>query len=849
MRRDVAVPWSSIRERFGEIVADHGVRPAVVCGNETITYRDLHARATGTARSLVSDDDRRPVALDTESSLDCVVAIVSVLLSGRPLVLLDSQLPEERRAAIVRGADALRLSPKTFPTPTSTGTLPPVAHSDCAVLLFTSGSTGQPKSVIQGQRLWLNQAVDFHRTLGIGPGDRIGMALPLSFGGGMDVVVHALLNGATLDVLDPRERGIDAVPAWIAGHRPTTLHATPSLLRRIVAACTEPAPELRLVTTCGEAIHGRDVRSMRTVLGDHIGFCNLSGSSETGNLAFHELPAGAAVPDRVLPAGHPATNKTVLLLDADGEPVPAGVIGEIVLESRYLAEGYRSGDAGRFTDLGNGVRRYRTGDLARRDDDGTLHLIGRADDAVKIRGYLVEVAEIETAVLRHPGVAECAVLADKRDHREHLAVFYAPAPHSPAPAASEVRTHLARLLPSWMMPTHLVVTTALPRTERGKIDRSRLVIPDVPRDLAPARTSVEGVVAAQWAQALGLDTVGRHEDPFALGADSLALQRVLAALADRYGSRISVGRALADPTPAGIATQIGASRRRGALPATALLRGGLPPTALLRGGLPPTALLRGGLPPTAVLLDRGEQPLWCFCGAGGNTSSFVSLAREVAGDYTTYALQQQGLENRALPDFAVAAMVRRHLVTIRAQQPHGPYRLVGHSLGGLLALETARVLVGSGERVQSLTILDTLLPGAIVAARTPMTADDLRERLVATDEHRAVPPLATRLRTHWQVYTAGLLQRDPLLQEKVFWELGLRVGNRHHARPWRGDATVYLTADNSDDPAWWSALVTGNLETVRVPGDHLSVLRAPVVTDVAARIRARENVTTNPRTF
>lgn len=807
---DVAVPWGSIRERFDEVAAAHGDLVAVVCGEEQITYRDLASRTTELAGGLTHCGEG-PIALDTDSSLDCVLAIVAVLVSGRPLVLLDSQLPEERRAAITAQARAQRLSPHALPAPAKTE-LPAVHESDCAVILFTSGSTGAPKSVIQGQRMWLNQGVDFHRTLNVGVGDRIGMALPISFGGGMDVVMHALLNGATLDVRDPREHGIGAVPQWITVNQLTTLHATPSLLRKIVAECQcvpdLHLPHLRLVTTCGEAIHGRDVGTMRAVLGEHVDFCNLSGSSETGNLAFFLLLSGTAVPDRILPVGTPATNKNVQLLGDDGQPVTNGEIGEVFVESRYIAEGYRTGEASRFVDLGDGLRRYHTGDLGRLDSDGILHLVGRSDDAVKIRGYLVEVAEIETAIRAHPGVYECAVLARKAEgsgDADAIAVFYV---GEQAISAPQLRTHLAERLPSWMMPTHLVALDALPRTERGKVDRAQLSIPEHARNLESSRTPIEVEVAVQWALALGLDTVGRREDPFVLGADSLALHRVLAALAERYGTRVPVGVALADPSPAGIASRISSPARR------------------------------SSLPPTAVMLDLGEQPLWAFCGAGGNTSSFVPLARELAGEFSTFAVQQRGLESRALPDFTVTRMVDRHLATILRQQPRGPYRLVGHSLGGLLALETARLLTSLGRAVESLTILDTILPGSVVAQHVTMSADDLRERLVATEEHRAVPSLRDRLRTHWQVYSAGLIRRDPVIQEKVFWELGLRVGNRHHAGVWDGDATVYLTADNSDDPAWWASLVTGNLDTIRVPGDHLSVVRQPIVADVANRIRA-----------
>ncbi|WP_040774179.1 AMP-binding protein [Rhodococcus rhodnii] len=785
----VPVPGESIRERLYEIAAAAPDRIAIVCGGERITFGRLVATATASARGLVALGTA-PVALDTVCSLDCVRAVVTILISGRPLVLLDSQLPEDRRTAIVDLSGAQRLSPEAVVALSGRKPLRPLSRADTAVLLFTSGSTGTPKAVRHGQRLWLGQAVDFAHHLDVGPEDRIGSALPIGFGGGMDVVVMALLNGAALHWYDPREIGRDGIEEWVRSNDLTTLHATPSLLRSIVASWSaEAAPRtLRLVTTCGEAVHSADVASARARLGDGFAYCNLSGSSETGNLAFAMVGSGAEVPERI-PAGVPGVNKVVRIDSPD-----ASGAGEIVVESEFVAEGYVLGDGTRFEPVDERVRRYRTGDLGRFDADGRLNLLGRMDGAVKVRGYLVEPSEIEAAALRAPGVSEAVVIAQRTDAGAVVAAFVS------GPGAREVaaiRRHLALALPSWMLPTHVVPMTSLPRTERGKVDRANLVVPAERPPFAAARPGVELAAAEAWRRELGV-AIGRDEDPFALGGTSLGLVRVLARIEAETGRALGVHDVVADASPAGIAGAAGSAAPE-ALPASATRLGG----------------------------DAGPV-VWAFCGAGADPSCFADLAR--AYDGTVYALAQHGLERRGVPDWTVAAMVRRHLRTMRAVQPQGPYRLVGHSLGGILAIEVARALRAEGHDVAALTVLDTLLPpGArpVGTGTTPVSGPAI-----------AAPPLVERVRVHARVYTAGVIRREHALQEKVFWEQGVRVGARWRPRPLDVPARVVIAADNPDDPQWWRRILTGPLDIDRVAGDHHAVLHAPTIHTVA-RARAR----------
>lgn len=825
-----SVPWSSVRERFESVTSALPDNIAVVCGGDSLSYRELHSLADAHARALIGHlgdghlgSDRRPVALETTCSLDCVVALVSVVLSGHPLVLLDSQLPEDRRRSILARSGAARFTPAELTAlhrhPDQA--LPSIAETDCAVLLFTSGSTGAPKAVRQGHRLWLNQAADFHATLGIGAGDRIGMALPISFGGGLDVVFSALLNGGELHFLDPREVGIEEVPQWISSQNLTTLHATPSLLRAVMKVCAASTTltGLRLVTTCGEAVHGDDVTKLRTLLSPVASYCNLSGSSETGNLAFNEFPPGSDVPDRILPVGVVAANKVVRLLGPDGSDVAPGEVGEILVESPYLSEGYfveRDGtataDLTKFGQAADGTRSFRMGDLGRFDQHGLLHLVGRSDDAVKVRGYLVEPSEVESALRRLPTVEDAVVLARQTDAGAALVGYVAVDPTSRAPSAADLRRDLRKVLPDWMLPANLVLLPALPRNERGKVDRNALPAPSPrPAVIAPA-VGVESELAALWSEILEIEQVGRDDDFVSLGGDSLQTQQMLTRAGKLFGAELSSATLANFPT----LHQFSAHLEQAAAGTTLRTRVLVP-------------LQTGGT----------AGPVFAFAGAGSTALALLPLARELGPQWTVHGLQAHGLESRGFPDWTVRSAAKRYLREIRQVQPHGPYTFVGHSLGGVIAMDVARLLEIEGDTVNAVICLDTILGGPLGSGTLDLSRAEPHSgtsSIPATE-----PPTPIDRRTLWKtramLLTAGLWQYPAQTQWDLFHDLGRRVALMHRLQPWEGAVSVVMAEDNPDDPAWWTQVAPNVVSVEQVSGDHVGMLRPPHVARTAALVR------------
>lgn len=439
---------------------------------------------------------------------------------------------------------------------------------------------------------------------GVIPGRRVALCLPISFGAGLNVLIGSLINGADIAAIDPRDRAPGTVLDALAESRAEIAFLAPSLLRALSGAqdaASHPAwRSLRRIITTGEALTA-DVAQAVLAHAPDATVTNWVGSSETSALAYFDLRAGDIVAAGALPAGSPAPHKTITIDDD----------GRVVVSSRYLALGYLdpSADRGRFTRDAAGLSSFRTGDRGRWDGTA-LTLTGRVDDAVKIRGYLVEPAEVHRAIMSDGDLSEAAVIArtDSGSGRTELIAYVAPIPGGRTPPAAEIRNRLRERLPEWMIPAHLIELSSLPRTARGKVDRSALPAPS--RRIDPPTGDLERSVASIWTHALGLDEVGRDENIYAIGADSLTVAQILVGVTRRFGVALTQADAAAAPTVAEMARTLDSRLR--------------PDNS---------AVWREALAPTTVPLRHGlGQTVFCFAGAGASALVFVALADHLARD-------------------------------------------------------------------------------------------------------------------------------------------------------------------------------------------------------------------------
>ena len=672
---------------------------AIVCRGKTWRYRDLRERTNVLASRLERTGIARGalVGIMMERSPDMVAALLAVNKSGAAYLPLDPNLPEKRLAALVEDSKPAAvltersLAPRLPPGPAILlcDDLAPgdefsrVVESrwrpdDLAYVLYTSGSTGKPKAVEIAHRSLANLLAAMQDELQLGPRDRFLAVTTLSFDIAALELFLPLVTGATL-VLAGRGEAADPprLIALLRQSNPTIMQATPATWRALISAGWMGSKSLSIL--CGGEALQSDLAG--ALLERSSTLWNVYGPTET---TIWSMIHRVRREDDPVPIGRPLANTTIYVLDTNGQPVPAGVTGELHIGGAGVARGYRNDPAltaARFRTIPalSGERLYRTGDIVRFRRDGLVECLGRSDNQVKIRGFRVEVEEVEAAIVAHPGIAAAAVRSFPDASRElSLVAFVVPTAITGEDDLGLTR-FLEQRLPAHMIPSRVVPVTSLPTTSNGKIDRAGLQVPQDTRrrERAEPRDALEKMLAELWTKLLAVSTIGRDEDFFELGGHSL-----LAAM---------------------LAAEIGAKAHRN-LPLASLFQA--------RTIAAMAELLRSGEEPTfshlVGLRTKGRgRPLFIVHGIFGNVLQFHSLAEQLKTDRPIYALQARGVDQRHQPHKTIAEMAEAYIDAIRKVQSAGPYTLAGYSFGGLIAYEMACRLREQGEEVDVLALFET----------------------------------------------------------------------------------------------------------------------------------------------
>jgi amino acid adenylation domain-containing protein/non-ribosomal peptide synthase protein (TIGR01720 family) len=571
-----------------ELVAEHAARTpeavAVVAGQRTLSYAELDRRANQLAHYLrgLGCGPGVLVGVLAHRSAELVIGQLATLKAGGAFLPLDPDYPAERLAFMLTDAGARVLLTQQhlldrlpdghgaqllsvdadWPQVAAQPTSPPpgsICPEDLAYVIYTSGSTGRPKGVMLAHRGLTNLLAAAWTDFDLGPGRRVLQFASPSFDGAVWETFMALTSGATL-CLHQHADGFapDRLTAQLVSDGVDLVMLPPSVL---AAVATDALPPGATVIAGGE----RCPPDLATRFGRTHRFHNAYGPTEA-TVCVTLATQPAAGPGGV-PIGRPLPNTRIHLLDADLNPVPAGVPGELCVAGVGLALGYldRPGlTAERFVAdplaEAPGERLYRTGDLARWRPDGTLEYLGRLDHQVKVRGYRIELGEVEAALLAHAGVRQAVVVArpDGPDGHLRLVAYLVPADPQQLPVVDALRAALARTLPSWMVPAAYVALPDLPITPNGKVDRAALPAPHGKRPRlsqrpTPPRTATEQALAGVWRAVLRLDEVGVDDNFFELGGDSiLAIQ--LISRARSHGLTFSPKQLFTHPTVALLAT-------------------------------------------------------------------------------------------------------------------------------------------------------------------------------------------------------------------------------------------------------------------------------------------------------
>ena len=580
-------PEGLLHSRFWHKADERPDEPAVIAQDRTLTHRELRQLAAELGHRLREAGARpnRLVGVVLPKGWEQVVAVLGVLHAGAAYLPLDPALPKARldallehgeaELAVAHGDVAEGLAVRqVLPVvdvgdrPQRTGSPPSAATSDLAYVIFTSGSTGFPKGVVIEHRSALNTVVDVNERFAVGANDRVFALSSLSFDLSVYDVFGLLAAGGTIVVPPPEDlRDPARWLEWMRRERVTVWDTVPALMQMLVDHLElhgETLPKsLRLVLMSGDWIPVTLPQRIRALApGQAPRIISMGGATEASIWSIlHPIeevdPAWTSIP-----YGRPMANQTWHVLDAHLEPRPIGAPGDLVIGGAGLAQGYwrdeEKTQASFLRHPGGRGRLYRTGDLGRYLPDGSIEFLGREDFQVKVQGHRIELGEIETVLLQHPAVRAAVVMALGEARGAKRLVGWVVTEEGAEIPLLQLRDYLGGKLPEYMVPASLHYLDALPLTANGKVDRSALPTESVANEaeelafVAP-RTPAEEQLAGIWAEVLGLERVGVHEDFFDLGGHSLAATQVLARVRRDLSVELSLRVLFDTPTVAGLA--------------------------------------------------------------------------------------------------------------------------------------------------------------------------------------------------------------------------------------------------------------------------------------------------------
>ncbi|HXM36910.1 MAG TPA: amino acid adenylation domain-containing protein [Pyrinomonadaceae bacterium] len=856
----------SIADRFSSQAEKYTNKIAVKSRNHEWTYAELNAAANRVAESILCTHGpgSERIALLFEHDAPMIAGMLGALKAGKTYVPLDPHHPKERLAHIIKHSQAtailtdnqnLSLASElakdgvqliNFDNADSTAPLvdlPAIEPERLAYILYTSGSTGQPKGVMQNHRNVLHYIRVYTNNLHINAGDRLTLLSSYCFDAAVMDIYGALLNGATLCPIDIREDGLAELARQLTAEEITIYHSTPTVYRYFVDSLKGPLetgkfPCLRLVVLGGEEVNRTDVELYKRHFSDDCLFVNGLGPTEATVSLQHFIDKHTELTGESVPVGLAVQDTEVLLLNRAGEP--AEISGEIAIKSAYVALGYwRNPEATKAAFMTNGsgpaIRIYRTGDMGRRLADGRIKFAGRKDFQVKIRGFRVELGEIESALSQHWLVRECIVVARENNAGDKQLVAYVVPRQKQSTIAGELRDLLKQKLPEYMVPSSFVLLDSMPLTASGKMNRGALPAPNEFSDRplatsATPQTPLEKLLSDVWADLLTVK-VGVNDNFFELGGHSLLAVRLFAQIEKKFGKRLPLATLFQAPTVAQLAA------------------------ILQKDWTPPWSSL------VAIQAAGSKPPFFCVHALGGNVLEYYGLALHLGMDQPFYALQSQGLDGQRPPHTRIEEMAAHYIKEMRELQPHGPYFIGGRSLGGTVAFEMARQLRAHGEEIGLLALLDSYPAGYSKLLKVSATLRPKRSRLGRRIKSH-LANLGTLSIQEKLSYVFEKARFGPGMIKSHLWrkvyrsyetlgrplppvlndvrEFNSMAAREYVPQVYDGPITLFWASRDLrasyDLVEGWRALAAGEIEVHEIPGTHLDIIEEPHVAELARKL-------------
>jgi amino acid adenylation domain-containing protein len=703
---------------------------AVIGADEILTYAELNRRANQLARYLqrLGVQSETVVAVYLERSPALIVALLAVLKAGgaylpldpiypherrlyklqdsqAPIIItqssLESTLPTEGTAQVVRyDTDAPRIAIEEWANLNT-----PISPDQLAYVMYTSGSTGQPKGVMVLHRGVVNHGLAMAQEFALQPCDRMLQFSSMSFDIMVEELYPTLFSGATL-VLRPESisHSTQAFLEFVDQHHISILDLPTAFWHELVYGVANFGlswpKSVRLIIVGGEKASKSLYQQWRQQVPSTVRWLNTYGPTETTVTAtlYDPIADHSPLESAEIPIGRPIAHTYVYVLDPQLQPVDIGQPGELYIGGAGVGRGYLNRpEATQQKFIVHpwlpGESLYATGDMVRQGADGNLEFIGRQDFQVKIRGYRIELGEIEQVLETHPMIQQAVVLAPEITTGQRRLEAYLIA--SVALPIQELRAFLRAKLPDYMVPARLTCLPSFPLTPNGKVDRRALMevnlafsqssLGSAPQE--GPQDAIEGQLLRLWQEILMVPHLSPTDNFFDLGGHSLMILRLFGQIAQEMGQTLPVTAIFQAPTTRQLANLLRQDRSQCPLAQIVPFR------------------------------KTGHRaPVFCIPGAWGNLSYVHGLTRHLAGDFPIYGLQEATPPQSPFP-LQLQEVAQQYVQTLRTIQPQGPYCLVGYSFGGLIAYEMAQQLQAQKQSISLLALLDPSPPITLNALR------------------------------------------------------------------------------------------------------------------------------------
>ncbi|HEU5415969.1 MAG TPA: amino acid adenylation domain-containing protein, partial [Candidatus Angelobacter sp.] len=856
-RRQVLVEWNQTSEDLGqprcihELFAEQaGKTPAaiaVVGENEQLTYQELDERANRLAHYLLLQGVRpeTPVGICLDRSPALIATILGVLKAGGAYLPLDSGYPPDRLAQMLENArapfviteqrlinrlpsgwyQAICLDLESEQIASQSGEAPASGSdpANLAYVIYTSGSTGEPKGVMIQHWGVFNMAKAMARRYGVNSSSRILLFASMSFDASVSEWATALLNGAALVVANPTSllagKELEEV---LEKQAVTVVTLPPSVLASLQDA---QLPSLEALVVAGEAcpleLVSRWAGRKRMI--------NAYGPTEVTVCASMSSPLLAECAS--VSMGRALINTELYVLNEKLEPSPVGVPGELYIAGVGLSRGYLDQPdltAERFLPnpfaTRSGARMYQTGDRVRYRPDGDLEFLGRYDEQIKLRGFRIEVAEIEAALLRQPGIQQTAtVLHDSSSGEKKLVAYVVTEPGAVSDAGA-LRHKLYDILPDYMVPADVVVLPDMPLTSSGKIDRKKLqemrIVSARAETTSPA-DAVEAALLEIWKEVLEIQDMGVDDDFFELGGHSLLTVKLMARVQEQFGFDLPLSTILKYPTVRRFAEA-------------------LRPKSAAESVDSSIELIREG---------NSQAPIYFIHPASGQVLRYHTWVEHLEGSGPVYALRDPLLTGG--PRLKTVEELAEHYVNlISRDSAEAPYALAGWSFGGLLALEMATKLRERGKEVSMLVLIDPTVPGngkpynpLPMNVFLAMVALELNLQVSERDLQLEYSQFRQKVLEQWGAQTSDALARqvDHMVDMLQMRDESATI---YHAGVYPGRVHLMLAENSPTDTPIdhdsiirdWQSLLTGTLTTSIIPGNHYTLDRGANIAALAREL-------------